>query len=136
MESLNLQKEQRMEREHTFSTVKRAHSPFRKLLPSNERGKSRDASKIVERPRPSRPPLPPRSPYIEDDSLHDLHHKLRDISSMSSSNIETYNTKLPPLPPCKTPFVEENPKFCLDTDMSSEYEETFHETDSGTNIFW
>ena len=88
-------------RASTFSTVKRAHSPFRKLLHS-DRTKEKEVYRPPEGPRPSRPPLPPRSPYVEDESLHNLQHKLQDISTLGFTNpgvSHPPHRSLPPLPP-------------------------------------
>ena len=54
--------------------------------------------------------MPPRSPYIEDDSLHDLQHKLRDISAIGyKSTVQSppNTASLPPLPP-RSAYVEDD----------------------------
>ena len=120
-------------RASTFSTVKRAHSPFRKLL-HPDRTKEKEVYKPPEGPRPSRPPLPPRSPYVEDESLHNLQHKLQDISTIGYKNpgvSQHQHRSLPPLPP-RSAYVEDDPiqelqdkLVCLDNSSSPPPEDPY-----------
>ena len=91
------------QRSATFSTVKRAPSPFGKL-------KAETGRRRVELPRAPRPPLPPgrapgrgeprpaprpsavpspalhpRSPYMEDGSIRELRHKLQQLQQSGST---------------------------------------------------
>ena len=124
VESKASPKKSRENQSYTFSTVKRAHSPFRKLMPS-EKGKRPNYIQ-PEPPRPSQPPLPPRSPYIEDESLLDLQHKLRDISGLGTSSPtqrqlhssrSNQMSNLPPLPP-RSAYIEDSSLLELQQKLS------------------